>query len=205
MSAVFRGTVNIWPHYIRFRADSDIRLLSFIIQSALKSRILFVTRLANKQHYINQPNLDFNAFHIPADVKLEIQRAGIPKHRQTQTAHRGAQACLDFGRSWWTPNLHRNWTSFVLCSQLYPSGPLLPHAWVSATSWSGSSPIRTKLLSRDCRAFQTKLSSWLLHQESLPACFGYSVLLPVILYALDFVPDNSQPDPYPSQNPWFFS
>lgn len=49
-------------------------------------------------------------------------------------------------------------------------------------SWSGSTPVCTELLSR---AFQTKLSSWLLHQEGIPVCFGYCVLLQVILYPLD--------------------
>lgn len=131
MSALFRGAVNIWLHYIRFRTDSDIGLLSFIIQSALQSRILFVTRLANKQHCINHPHLDFNAFHIPVDVKHSryIQPTGIPTHKQTQRGHRGAQACLDSGRSCWRPHLHRNWTSFVLCSQPDPSAPLLPRSY----------------------------------------------------------------------------
>lgn len=97
--------MNIWRHYIRFRAYSDIRLLSFIIQSALQSRILFVTRLANKQHYINHPNLDFNAFHIPVDVKhlrynvLESQNTKKPRD------------------------------TFVFCSQPDPSGSLLPRSY----------------------------------------------------------------------------
>lgn len=85
ISALFRGTVNIWLHYTHFRADSDIRLLSFIIQSTLQSRTPFVTRLANKPHCINHPNLNFNAFHIPADMKhsrynvLESQNTNKPR------------------------------------------------------------------------------------------------------------------------------
>jgi len=55
--------------------------------------------LANKHHYNNHPNLDFNAFHIPVDVKHLRYNMLESQHKQTKKAHRGAQAHLDFDHS----------------------------------------------------------------------------------------------------------
>lgn len=129
--------MNLWLHCARLGADPDIRILSFIPQSTLQSGTTFWNRVSKQTAPYQSPWSWFQCCsHSCGHETLEVQRAGIPKHKQIQRAHKVAQLCLEFGHSCWKPDLPLDilctlFTAGSFCSaaakELLPTLEFVPH------------------------------------------------------------------------------
>lgn len=152
----------IWLHCARFRADLDIRILPFIPQSTLQSRITFWNQVSKQTAPYQSPSSWFQCCsHSCGHETLEVQCAGIPKHKQIQRAHNEAQVCLEFGHSCWRTNLPLD-TLCTLCTagSSWSAKELLPTLeFVPTLKWSRACLYQTHLQGIPDKAFQLAAAS----------------------------------------------